>query len=541
MNKLKLTVGTKLFLGSALLVLIFVINSIASFLSLNRSTDIIKKNTNQVNPSLSAVSEFILLSTQARMLSTNWVYLPRNNNDKKNLLSLHQAQYPQLKDNISRLSKEWNQSDQNQIQSAFKNFETILDAQQKHIIRALVNFDSYEDPNIKFAAEDAIERIIVPQSDTLNNILEKLIDSKKKEAQKGIVQVDESFTTIRTIGIVLFIIMMVVSAIMIYVSIKSITLPVKQMHARINELSLGKLPEENNSNYSKDEIGDMGLAVNKLISGLRSTSNFAENIGKGNYNAEFQPLSEDDVLGNSLLEMRQNLRKVADEEKVRAWAIEGLAKFGEILRNHTDDTIALSDQLIRELVKYTQSNQGAIFLIEEPEHDEPYLQMAACYAWDRKKYLNQKIEMGDGLIGQSWQEKDSIYLTDVPHDFVTITSGLGEANPTNILIVPLIFNDKVQGILETASLNIYEPHEVDFVKRIAESIASTISTVKTNEKTRELLEQSQQMTEEMQAQEEEMRQNMEELEATQEEMRRNEQKYIDEIHDLRERLQQLES
>src|SRR5690606_6336518 len=163
-----------------------------------------------------------------------------------------------------------------------------------------------------------------------------------------------------------------------------------------------------------------------------------------------------------------------------------------------------------------------IYIVDDTEEgEEPTMTLNACYAWDKKKFLNHKIFKGEGLAGQAWQEGDIVYLTEVPQNYIRIASGLGDANPTSILIVPLKVNDQIFGVVEIASFNEFADFEKEFVQKIAETIASTISTVKINARTQRLLEESQQMTEQMRAQEEEMRQNMEELQATQEEMQRS--------------------
>jgi|GEM_PF-6956620 transcriptional regulator with PAS, ATPase and Fis domain len=112
-------------------------------------------------------------------------------------------------------------------------------------------------------------------------------------------------------------------------------------------------------------------------------------------------------------------------------------------------------------------------------------------------------------------------MTDVPSSYINITSGLGDAPPRSIMILPLKTEQQIVGILEIASFQEFEKHEQELLTELANRLGSVIESIKMQEKTQKLLEQSQEMTEQMQAQEEEMRQNMEELQATQEEMERN--------------------
>jgi GAF domain-containing protein len=161
------------------------------------------------------------------------------------------------------------------------------------------------------------------------------------------------------------------------------------------------------------------------------------------------------------------------------------------------------------------------------------LKMRSCYAYGRRKNLSKTIHLGEGLVGQAFREKDIIFLTDIPSDYIQITSGLGKALPNSLLIVPLIHNEQVVGVLELASFQIFEEFQIQFIQKLMESLASTLISVSDNDRTKMLLEESQLRTEHMRAQEEEMRQNMEELSATQEEMHRKEQEYLALIESLR--------
>jgi methyl-accepting chemotaxis protein len=246
---------------------------------------------------------------------------------------------------------------------------------------------------------------------------------------------------------------------------------------------------------------------------------FADSISQGNLVAKYNAENPDE-LGKSLIDMRKSLIEASEREEREKFANVGLARIGEILRLHADNLETLCDKVIEEIVRYMKSNQGSIFAIENQGADNEHLKLMGARAWDRKKYLQKTFQPGEGLVGQAAIEKHTIFLTKVPDQYVTITSGLGEANPNCILIVPLKSENIVVGVIELASFKVYQDFEIKFMEKVGESIASTIITTRNNQKNKELLEKSNVLTEQMRAQEEEMRQNLEEMQATQEEMHR---------------------
>lgn len=511
-------ISQKIMGGFLALIFIFMINAVLGLLTLNKSANIIRETSDIVDPSKDALNEFNLLVSKSRMYITNWVYLRANTEDKEALTKLHKTDYPELKEKIRELKPHWTAEQQRQIDSVFTNFDLLLNIESA-IMADLKSFDDYEDEAKKFSNQMMIDDDILPRTRQISSMLNKIIVSKNEEKSQTKIALLSSFSNLRVVSLTAGILSVVIGLIAAFVLTKTIVSPINYIRNIIQKLSNGELPESTNKNFATDEIGDMAQAVDKLVVGLRSTSLFAENIGNGNYQASFTPLSEHDVLGNALINMRNNLEKVAEDDKRRNWATEGVAKFSEILRRNNDNITKLGDELISNLVKYMKANQGGFFIVNDTE-SEPYLELTSCYAWDKKKYIEQHIYEGEGLTGQVWQEKETIYLTEVPQNYITITSGLGEANPKSILIVPLKVNDEIYGVIEMASFNEFATYEIEFIEKIAESIASTVSSVKINERTQRLLEDSTILTEQMRAQEEEMRQNMEELQATQEEMQR---------------------
>jgi PAS domain S-box-containing protein len=278
---------------------------------------------------------------------------------------------------------------------------------------------------------------------------------------------------------------------------------------------------------STNEIGQIVNSLNSLISVIERNATFADEICHNKLDSDFKPLGPNDRLGNALINLQESLKttsieqaKRKEEDDRRIWINTGLAMFGDILRQNNNNLQLLSDSITQNLINYLDANQGGLFILNDENQEVPHLDLLSAFAFNRKKSKKKTIHLGEGLVGNCAIEKHTIYLKEIPEDYIEITSGLGDSPPRTLLIVPLKVEDKVFGVIEISSFHEFLPHEVEFVEKIGESIASTLSAVKNNIRTNELLEQSQQQKEEMLAQEEEMRQNMEEMQATQEEMAR---------------------
>lgn len=283
--------------------------------------------------------------------------------------------------------------------------------------------------------------------------------------------------------------------------------------------------------YSASQNEAFSISEQEL-SRQRRLYRFVQKLKEGDIDVEYIP-EETDVLGKAIVNLRNTLKETKQEEALRRkddeqrnWSAEGLAKFAEILRTEKEDIEELSYSIISSLVKYINANQGGFYLLDDTDAGDKFFNLTACYAYERRKYADKKIGWGEGLVGACALEKQTTHLTKVPDSYLKITSGLGGTNPKSIILVPLKVNDEVHGIIEIASFQPFEKHVVDFVEKVAESIASTISSVKINIRTAKLLRESQEQAETLQAQEEQMRQNMEELQATQEEATRQSEKFV---------------
>jgi putative methionine-R-sulfoxide reductase with GAF domain len=354
----------------------------------------------------------------------------------------------------------------------------------------------------------------------MSKVVDPIIHSKKTESQ-------EAYTNLLNMSLFFQGVLFLVGIPTLIYTISSLTRSEQKRTKLFEELDLQNRTLIFDSNQ-KTSVQNEAEVIGNIITNLKKTATFIKGIGEGNFDVKWDGFiaanvkTNEHTISGELIAMREGMKKQREEGLRHQWASDGLNKLTEIIRDHQSDFHTLSEKSVFFIVKYLKAHQGGLFVLNDDDEDDKHLELSTCYAFDRKKFVTKRINIGEGIIGQVFLEGEPVYIRDVPPDYIHITSGLGEANPRCITIQPLKHNDEVVAILEIASFVVLDQHALDFLATACKTLAASMVAIQSSHKMKILLAKSQQQTEEMRAQEEEMRQNMEELEATQEEMKRRE-------------------
>jgi methyl-accepting chemotaxis protein len=311
---------------------------------------------------------------------------------------------------------------------------------------------------------------------------------------------------------------------------------INKINHSVLKLSKGETEIIENGN-SHDEIGEMASALNILNNNFKNITEFSTEIGKGNLSATYIPLGDKDALGISLIKMKDDLKNNEIENNKKKWASDTLAAFGELLREQ-EDSDSKYNKIISFISKAIQAYQATLFVVNRSE--TPFLiELKGGFALAPDRLNMLPLQWGENAIGQCIKDSEIIHLKNIPEDYSNkINSGLGETNPQEVLILPIKFNEEVEGALEFSTFKTFESHIVQFLEKAAEYIGSYIAQIKINVQTTKMLAETSILNEEMRNQQEEMRQNLEELNATQEEMHRQEISRNAEIDNMKEKYEQ---
>jgi putative methionine-R-sulfoxide reductase with GAF domain len=208
---------------------------------------------------------------------------------------------------------------------------------------------------------------------------------------------------------------------------------------------------------------------------------------------------------NSTLEER--IAKAVGDLRLRDWFKSGQNELNLLLRGDKSST-ELADKVLTFLVGYLGAGVGVFYLYD---YKGEYLEIISTYALSGEKRLHERISLGEGLAGQAALERKTIHITAVPHNYLPIGSALGESDPLNIVVMPVMNNSQLRGVIELGSFKLFKSNDMEFLNQSAEGIAIALSANRSRQMVNELLEQTQAQAEELRVQQEELQQTNEEL------------------------------
>ena len=253
------------------------------------------------------------------------------------------------------------------------------------------------------------------------------------------------------------------------------------------------------------------LAAN-LTTQVRAITEVATAVTKGDLTRSIAVEAQGEVanLKDNINQMIGNLRETTQKNTEQDWLKTNLAKFTRMLQGQRD-LQTVSKLILSELAPLVSAQHGVFYLMDAAP-DEPLLKLLSTYAYSERKHLANQFRLGEGLVGQCALEKERILLTEVPDNYIKISSGLGEATPLNVVVLPVLFEGQVTAVIELASLRRFSEIHLTFFDQLTESIAIVLNTIAASRSTEELLVQSQSLTEELQSQQNELRETNQRLE-----------------------------
>ncbi|MEG3842506.1 response regulator, partial [Microcoleus sp. herbarium14] len=281
------------------------------------------------------------------------------------------------------------------------------------------------------------------------------------------------------------------------------------------------------------------LAAN-LTTQLRAIAEVAIAVTKGDLTRSISVATEGEVaiVKDNINQMIANLRETTQKNTEQDWLKTNLAKFTRMLQGQRDlETV--SKLILSELTPLVSAQHGVFFMMEAVEHD-PFLKLLSTYAYRERKNLGNKFNLGEGLVGQCALEKERILLTEVPDNYVKISSGLGESTPLNVVVLPVLFEGQVTAVIELASFRRFSEIHLTFLDQLTESIAIVLNTIAASMRTEELLKQSQSLAEELQSQQKELTGTNKRLEQQAQSLRASEELLKSQQEELQQTNEELE-
>lgn len=362
--KFRFTIGKKIGTGFGILIFLTLIVFVFTFYTLQRSNQINDEISKVNNPTVKELQELKFSILETKLFLETWIKNPKAHEDKERLISFREKDYPKIKARLEQLSKYWKPAQRDSLSSLFERIDQLFAQQDMDIILVLDSFDKYDDQvyifenlNAKSSLEEGGE--IYNLTKQVMSILSGMIQRHKAVTTKAKKEMFSAFDDlnflVRNLGIALIVLGVFIA---IYTT-RTIVSPVQKLKKVAIKLGRGVFPT-NPLKPGNDEIGEMTTAMNNVVEGLKRTKDFAQEVGAGNFDKDYTPLSSKDSLGKALLKMRDDLAENERflEEKVRQRTVEVVKQKEEIDKQKAQ--IEEYFVQVTDSIKYAQKIQEAI-------------------------------------------------------------------------------------------------------------------------------------------------------------------------------------
>ena len=260
----------------------------------------------------------------------------------------------------------------------------------------------------------------------------------------------------------------------------------------------------------KDLTGNVNLLADNLTNQVRAIAEVATAVTKGDLTRSIQVEASGEVaeLKDNINTMIDNLRLTTDRNTEQDWLKTNLARFTGMLQGQRDLT-TVGRMLLSELSPLVNAQQGVIYQMGSEESAE--MTLLSAFAGDGEDGHLRRLKIGEGLVGQCAAEKRRMLISELPPNTISIRSGLFEAVPRNVIVLPVLFEDRVKAVIELASLSNFTTSHLAFLEQLTASIGIVLNSIEATMQTEGLLKQSQQLATELQMQQKELQQTNEQL------------------------------
>ena len=490
-NKWSFKIDKKLYAIFIMLIVITLSNAFISTYIIDKSKNITIQIAEVTTPSQSALSDLSMLVNGSWLQATNVAYQKNNNSAIEELNYINETRYPLLKKELNRLSSNWQTGEQKELLSLFELYDRLIYFESQLIRKSTHTGDT---------KIEILETEITPLVREITSQLAQFNAKKRDEATAKQKEMIQSFIVL--MAVVLGLAMVIINFIIVITLFlnKNVVNPLMRIRRYLLQLSKGELPELN-IKIPKNAVGEMIDALKSHVEGLKRTAQFANNIGQGNFQFHFEPLSENDVQGKALVDMRDKLKMASEDETSRQWVSEGLERISVLNKDYTLDMQKLCNNLIKEVVSYSGASHGTVFLVDQQNNHSSLIEIKGVYCRNEHLTVMHLEWIKQNLIKKCIENNriiESHQLFDIGKEHHS------SSKPCTVIVMPLFASGRVIGAIEIASVSHLSQSQKSYLKRLIEPVSASIYAVSTNALTRDLLDESLLQADELAAQKQEL-------------------------------------